>query len=506
METNKARILCVDDESINIKLLEAILEPQGYEVIGATSGQEAWERLQALPIDLVLLDVMMPGMNGFDVCRQIKGSEELRDIPVVMITALSSKNDRILGIEAGADDYLTKPFDRAEVLARVKMLVKVKALNDQLNNGYKTILGMTSSARQLIQRFEPLDFDLLDKMDGLVGQIIGQHDEMRDRPRTMLVHAPNSAGKSCWYRYEVVAGKLTRTSLALEIPLEFSAEREEIFFYNQPEHGEIEGKHRGCLEKLRAFELPIINLVCYLGSSICVVAINYGREVTRYDASVIESLVTQTLFLKSIAGQISETEDAFTYTVHALARASEANDENTGNHILRVGEYCALIADRIGMSDQFVSIIRLQALMHDVGKIHIHPDILKKPDKLTDEEFAQIRLHPLYGAKILGSHPRLTMAAEIALSHHERWDGGGYPNRLAGQQIPISGRIMNLADQYDAMRNARVYKPAFDHAKTCTILIEGDGRTMPGHFDPQVLAVFRENAAEFDAIYERLKG
>lgn len=506
METNKARILCVDDEPVNIKLLEAILMAHGHEVIGAASGKEALERLHALPIDLVLLDVMMPGINGFEVCRRIKGDEGLRDIPVVMITALSAKKDRIQGIEAGADDYLAKPFDQTEVLARVRMLLKVKKLKDRLNDSYTTILGMTSFARQLVQTFEPLEFDLQDKIDRMVGQIIRRQDEILDRPKTMLVHAANGSGKSGWHRYEVVSGTLTRTPLALEISPDLSEVREEIFFCNQPELAEMEGEHRLCLEQLRAFDFPISNLVCYLGRSICVVAVNYGREVTRYDASAIESLVTQTLFMKSIADQISETEDAFAYTVHALARASEANDEDTGNHILRVGEYCALIADKLGLSDKFVSIIRLQALMHDVGKIHIHPDILKKPGKLTGEEFAQIRQHPLYGAKILGAHPRLTMAAEIALSHHERWDGGGYPNRLAGEQIPTAGRIMNLADQYDALRNARCYKPPFDHATTCGIIIEGDGRTMPSHFDPQVLAVFKKNVSEFEAIYEKLKG
>ncbi len=386
------------------------------------------------------------------------------------------------------------------------MLLKVKALKDQLNHGYTTILSMTSFARQLVHDFNPLGFDLMDKIDSMVSQIIRQRDEMRYRPQTMLIHAPNDSEKGHWYRYEVVAGALTRTPLTLDMPPDFPEGREEIFFSNQPESEDIEGKHRGCLEKLRAFDIPVTNLVCYLGSSLCVVAVNYGRDVTIYDASVIESLVTQTLFLNTIACQISETEDAFTYTVHALARASEANDEDTGNHILRVGEYCALIASKLGMNDKFVSIIRLQALMHDVGKIHIHPDILKKPGKLSDEEFAHIRQHPLYGAKILGTHPRLTMAAEIALAHHERWDGGGYPHRLAGEQIPFPGRIMNMADQYDALRNARCYKPPFDHATTCGIIIEGDGRTMPGHFDPRVLAAFKENVAEFAAIYERFKG
>jgi HD-GYP domain-containing protein (c-di-GMP phosphodiesterase class II) len=144
--------------------------------------------------------------------------------------------------------------------------------------------------------------------------------------------------------------------------------------------------------------------------------------------------------------------------------------------------------------------------MHDVGKIHIPQDILKKPGKLTPEEFELIKQHALYGHRILGDHVRLTLANEITLSHHERWDGGGYPYGLKEEQIPFSGRIMNIADQYDALRNKRVYKPAFDHDTTFRIITEGDGRTMPHHFDPRVLQAFKETASQCEEVYEQMKG
>lgn len=193
------------------------------------------------------------------------------------------------------------------------------------------------------------------------------------------------------------------------------------------------------------------------------------------------------------------------YIIFSLARAAEANDEDTGNHILRVGEYCTVLAQELGLPQAVAQGLRFQATLHDVGKIHINPAVLKKKGPLNDAEWQEMKQHPRCGSKIIGDHPMLAMAKEIALAHHERWDGGGYPFGLKGDEIPLSARIMNIADQYDALRSERVYKPAFDHAKTCSILLEGDGRTMPEHFDPQVLAAFKKVADQLDQIYRRLQ-
>lgn len=203
-----------------------------------------------------------------------------------------------------------------------------------------------------------------------------------------------------------------------------------------------------------------------------------------------------------IAALKDATEEAFQLSIELLARAAEIHDEGTGNHIVRVNEYSWFIARTLALPEPFCAEIRYSAQLHDVGKMAVDQAVLKKKGRLDEAERLEMNNHTLYGQRILEQSDRLKMAAEIALAHHEKWDGTGYPHGLAGEDIPLSARITQLADVYDALRSERPYKPAFDHAKTRRIILEGDDRLdAKGHFDPRIIEAFADTHADFDRIW-----
>lgn len=202
----------------------------------------------------------------------------------------------------------------------------------------------------------------------------------------------------------------------------------------------------------------------------------------------------------------SELEQAYADTILRLARASRYKDEETGAHIERLSHYSQSLALAFGWDKARARCLFEVAPMHDVGKIGVPDAVLGKQGPLTEEEWESIKQHPLLGASLLdgSTSPLLEMAKEVALTHHERWDGSGYPRGLKGPQIPITGRIVMLCDLYDALRSRRPYKPALPHEKTCDIILNGNDRTQPTHFDPQLLEVFREIHQEFNGIYSAI--
>ncbi|MDP1634073.1 MAG: response regulator [Gallionellaceae bacterium] len=345
----KPLILVVDDEVRNVKLLETLLHAEGYATIVARNGREALALAAAEKPDLILLDVMMPDMDGFETVARLKADPKTKQVPVIMVTALDDRDSKLRALEAGAEEFLSKPIDRADLTVRVRNLLRLKEYNDFLANHNR----------------------ILD-------------EQVRERT------------------------------------------------------AQLEGAHRD--------------------------------------------------------------------TVFTLVRAAEHKDEETGHHVRRISHYCKALAEAMDLPADFSDAIFHASPMHDIGKIGIPDYVLLKPGGFTSDEWDVMRTHCALGASILasGTSPYTRMGAEIALSHHERWDGSGYPNGLMGETIPLAARIMQICDVYDALRSQRPYKPPIDHARSVQIITVGDGRTQPEHFDPAVLAGFALQADRFAVIYDEL--
>ena len=353
-----ARILIVDDQPDNLLILEDLLG-EHYSVHAACDGEAALTRLQDgnnLP-DLMLLDVVMPGMDGFEVCRRVKSSPVLRDIPVLLLTSLESAADEEYGLSLGADDFIHKPYSPPVVLARV-------------NNHMK----LAYASRMLRSRNEDLE---------------------------RLV-----------------------------------AER--------------------------------------------------TREILRQSEQLIRS-----------KQDVIASQGA---TITALCSLTAVRDHETGGHIRRTQHYVRVLAERLRdhprfrheLDDESIDMMFKSAPLHDVGKVAIPDSILLKDGKLTPAEWEIMRRHPTYGRDAIAQAEAelgdqgssfLRYAREIAHCHHEKWDGSGYPQGLAGDAIPVSARLMATADVYDALMSRRVYKEAYSHEQAMGMIIAERGR----HFDPDIV-------------------
>ena len=348
------RILLVDDDYSTRAITQALVASLGHEVESASDGIEGLAKIR-LGVDLVLLDVVMSGIDGFEVCRRIRADAATRDIPVIMLTSMASLDDRLRAVEAGANDFIAKPIDETELRIRSTSLLKLKDTQDALK-AYQAHL----------------------------------EDLVRQR------------------------------TASLRAALDQMAEAQRV---------------------------------AYL---------------------------------------------AHLDTVERLAIVAEYKDRITARHIERMSRYCAVIARGLKLPPGEVELIQHASRMHDLGKIAVPDMILAKPGSLDTREWAVMREHAVIGGSILAdSDSELLKAGRIiALSHHERWDGSGYPQGLKGEAIPLWGRICAVADTFDAVTSERSYKPAYSNDIALRILRDERGR----QFDPAVVDVFLEHFEEIVAI------
>jgi putative two-component system response regulator len=321
-------ILIVDDERAGRETLEVTLLSDSYRLVMAENGRQALEMARDVRPDVILLDVMMPGMTGFDVCRAIRSDQHLAEIPILILTALDDRRSLMEGLEAGADDFITKPFDRLELRARLATITRLN-------------------------------------------------------------------------RYRKLVDERAQLELA-------------------------------------------------------------NREIM----------------------------DAYEATIEGWSRAMDLRDKETEGHTQRVTSMTIELARRLGIDESQIVHMRRGALLHDMGKMGVPDEILRKPGKLTDEEWVIMRMHPVYAYEMLSPIAYLKPAVDIPYCHHEKWDGSGYPRGLCGEAIPLAARLFALVDVWDALHSDRPYRAAWAKEQILQYIREQSGR----HFDPALVDVFCELA------------
>ena len=476
-----AKILVVDDDPDLAGLLKELLTSQGHEVTTAATGREALSKAETNP-DLVLLDLMLPDLNGYEVCRALKQNPKTSHIPVVMLTARADTRDKVGGLKAGADDYITKPFDIEELLARVEAMLRLKRGEDALRERNRELAMLLETNRTLSASLDlrqvvaqVLHLAQMAAPEAVAGAVLLYSEDRK----TLKVEAAWGRQEVPCLRSEIPAdeGWLARALASGDIvPLELpKAERQGQQGDRTPEV-EAPALHVWCAPISHQDE-PV-GVIAFFGQP--------GSLPQGLQKTLIEAIASQAGLAMENAKLFQHISGMFESSVHLLAAAIDARDPSTHSHSKDVARYARAIAEAMGLPPAEVDTIERAALLHDIGKIGIVDSILGKPGPLTPGEQAAMMAHPRIGAAILEEMPDLADLVPIVRHHHERWDGKGYPDGLAGERIPLGARILAVADAFEAMTSNRPYRHRQSQQSALETLLAGRGT----QFDPQVVDAF----------------
>lgn len=485
------RVLVVDDNASLLRFLVSAFSANGCTVTQAAAAEQALTLINEHPFDLVVSDIKMPGLSGLDLLRAVKGKQPAT--PVVLITGNPSVNSAVFGLRHGAYDYLPKPFSIREIqelLARIRadrlkwdgQVPLPAGLTEELSRRQSGVEVMFRIGDLALQGLETSAF--MDEVLGLIGQSIksdaalvllrdeqGQFTASQKGTAPLVTRLLTSIQRS----FETMIGAGGRETLGVAT----SGEPLESMAAVIPGVGQTVG------------------IVCLAREAATGGFLPDERDMLLgYAQSTAVAL--QKLILRE------NVERNLVDTITAFVNAIESKDRYLKGHSARVALYSAEIAQTMGMTADLVEVVRRGAMLHDLGKLSIMDTILRKPERLTAEEFTIIKSHPVVGAKILEPLRFLARETCAVRHHHERWDGTGYPDGLKGEDIPIVARVVTVADVFDAITSNRPYRTALALSEAREEISRGVG----SHFDPVVVEAFMrvplERLEEINRHYESL--
>ena len=450
-------ILIVDDTDTNVNTLMQLLDDK-YDILASLEAKDALEIIDEEEIDLILLDIVMPEMDGFEVCKKLKSNSRTKDIPVIFITAKTDEDSIAKAYEVGGVDYISKPFKAREVLSRVSSHLALAEQKFNLEQNLESQMSLLNQYKQVVDK----------------STIVSKTDR-----RGKITYVNEAFCKISGYSEDELLGRSHNIIrhpdglVSLYKDLWDTIKKKKIW------EGEIKNRKK--------------NGEYYITQSVVMPILDAKGHTVEYIS--VRHDVTDIYELKQ---EIIATQKEVVFTMGSIG---ETRSKETGNHVKRVAEYSRILASCIGLSQDKVDLIVDASPMHDIGKVAIGDKILHKPGKLTLDEFSVMRDHAQLGYTMLNhsTRPLLKVAATIALEHHERWDGKGYPNQLKEEQISIEGRITAIADVFDALGSNRVYKKAWDDEEIFSYFKEQRGK----QFDPNLVDVFFENIEQFLSIRKK---
>jgi len=471
-------ILVVDDSDLLRNILREELEAEGYRVSVAETGEKALTLARDVRPDLILLDVMLPEMDGYEVCRQLKGESATSQIPVLMLSSRNDLKDKLAGFDAGADDYLTKPFFTKELVARLRTNMRTRdsiESHRQAGDFYLQMLfGIGSAITSPFKVDDEINIILRQAMVA-IGTRNGAmllHDRETGALEVRAVEGHDGSGPSVGDRFRI-SQKLPQLGPDESTPVEDESGPQAIRMYENEEKGTLFVPMVAKEKLVGGIELGLTDR---------------GKRVGPQQQKVLYALASQAAIFIENARLEREIRSMFLNIIVSMAGAVDAKDAYTHGHSLRVARIALILGGMIEMPREKMEPLLLSAILHDVGKIATPDKILKKPAKLNKEEYEEMKQHPVAGSRMLSHIHALDEVIPGIRHHHEHWDGSGYPEGFKGEEIPLMGRIILIGDTFDAMTTDRIYRKAMPVQKA----LEEMGAWAGKQFDPNLVEVIQE--------------